>query len=190
MATFAFKFNSADAAPGAGVHERHASCGRTYDDLRLVPRWRSVLSQFYPSDFVFDDWTFVTAEHAWHFAKLVCCCQPEKASLFTKESGSSMALSNGAAAKKAGGKCGLHRMSLDECVEWEALRPQWVEAILFAKFSVPGVARDTLLRTCDATLVHIVTNRGKASDVIAQPELERVRARLSGSVTGASGDVV
>ncbi len=195
-AKFVFMFKSADAKPGrgkAGDGERLGSSRpEAFAELDMVPRWRSVLSNFYecpsgPIPFAFngEKLHFKTGEHLYHFLKFwkVGGEEGKKAARkFALESGSSISKGDAAAAKTAGGKSkkSLMRLSPEAMARWQNdghyIKAQ--ELVADAKFRSCHVAREVLLKTGDAELVHLVTRRGKPSVEERWIWLERLRDRL------------
>ena len=120
----------------------------------MIKNWRRILSQFHEEEFEYDSYHFKTAEHAWHYVKLCTINQHEKAYQFTLESQSRLALGNALEAKKAGGRRGIHTMTSEEIREWEQKKVQSVEKMLLAKFNSSDLAKQVLMATGDAQVLH------------------------------------
>lgn len=166
--------SAAGAMPGKGANEQLASTTPSdrYAKLASMPGWRKVLSQFHVEEFEFDGCTFRTAEHAWHYTKLKTIGQSDKADEFTTDKGRDIGMRSPAYAKRAGGKRGIHAMSKEEILTWDALKREKIDDMLYAKFSSCALAREVLEATGNAEVLHY--ERGpKFVDL-----LSRVRDRL------------
>lgn len=173
---FAFYSKSADKRPGAGVNEILGS--GNFTQLSRIKDWRQKLSNFYPCTFIYDRKTFLSAEHAFHYAKFKAIGQVKLADLFTLQSGSVVAKSDPNEAKIYGGKNArksLYVMSPGERDLWEKVRKRTVTNILRHKFTQCADAREVLLLTQDAELYHIL---GRGGGIEHWDYLEQVRDEL------------
>lgn len=166
-----FYSGSADAPPGQGVHEAVREPA-DYAALGHTRNWRRMLSNFWVADFVLDGRTYRTVEHAFQAAK-IALADPELARSFCLESGSALALGDGAAARKQRKLVLLDGAKLRE---WDARKHAVMQAAMLAKFSQHAALREVLLATQNAELWH-GTGRGQPPQRIR--ELESVRQALS-----------
>ena len=98
MSKFYFYSKSADKAPGKGANEIVVDPSE-YSELAKIKDWRKVLSNFHVSPFVFEGFTYNSIEHVFQ-SKKIGLVSPEKAFLFTLESGSEIGKGDGLMAQK------------------------------------------------------------------------------------------
>ncbi len=177
----AFKSNSADKKPGKGVHEC-ISDPTAYKPLESIKDFRKYLSNFDSSvSFVwqgpFDKpYTFRSIEHAFQAAK-IHIANPVAALKFTVESGDAIGLGDGALAQK---KRKLVKLTPEQLIVWSGMSIETMKSIAIAKYTQnPGSIASTVLKnTKDAELWHIVTSRGKPSELVRFEHLEYIRSSL------------
>ena len=173
MDVFVFYSKSKHALPGKGANEELVA-NDPYATLSKMLHWRRVLSMFFACDFYLDGILFSSAEHAFHYSKLKCVGQHDKAEWFYKEGATCSALE----AKVKGGKnkrCALYIMTPTERQLWDEQRSAKLLDILRAKFEQSPMAKQVLLATRNAKLRHFV---GRGGGIVDQPELEQIRAEL------------
>jgi ribA/ribD-fused uncharacterized protein len=166
-----FFSNSADVAPGQGVHEQVADTGR-YTVLSDIPHWRRMLSNFWPADFRLGERTYRTVEHAFQAAK-IALVDPNLAEQFALESGAQMARADGVVARK-------HRkialLGDPELRRWDETKHSVMCAAMLAKFSQHAALRAVLLATAPAELWH---GFGRGQPPAHMHDLESVRDTLT-----------
>lgn len=165
-----FFSNSRDVAPGQGVHERVADAS-VYAELARIPHWRRVLSNFHIAPFEYDGLRWNTIEHAFQAAKLAMV-NPELRFQLSMDSNSPMGLGDGIEARKRR-KWAI--LPPDLLTEWNAQSSNVMAAIARAKYAQCSYARQVLLATHPATLVHIEPRTNKR---IRFRHLEAIRQDL------------
>lgn len=177
----AFRSNSADKAPGKGVHE-YVSDVSLYADLRAIKDFRRYLSNFDSSvTFIWQGpfdvpYTFRSNEHAFHAAKIFLA-SPSEALKFTIESGHAIGAGDGEVARKHRKLVKLNSEQLDL---WDASSYDVMASIAEAKFlqNPDSVVARVLKATGRAELWHLATARGKPSELLHFEFLEQIRAKL------------
>ena len=144
---FFFNSKSANKAVGAGIAREIVADPRVYAEL--PQDFRRVLSNFYPCALEDGGQVYASLEHAFHARKLRACGQLELAARFAKGS-SRYVGADPAAAKRAGGRCGLYKMTADEVARW-AVRSRGEMVELWRQ----RVA-------CDATFTAVLRATGRA----------------------------
>lgn len=168
--TLFFFSGSADKPPGKGAHEYLADDDDVdCDYLKSVSNWRQVLSNFWSAAFEFKQRHYSTAEYAFQASKFVEIGREDVAHEFCLESNSELSKSNGAAARRARM---IVRMSSSQLKHWDGVKHEILHAILTAKFSQVSAAREVLLATKHARLLH---STGRGSQPVRQVALENVR---------------
>lgn len=165
----AFYSKSRAVPAGRGAQERVAK-GRAY---ALPPNFRQVLSNFARTPLVFDGKTYETVEHAFHAEKLRQAGYPAAAAKFEPRHEDYVG-ADPAAAKKAGGKRGLVKLTPSQIAAWSGSWADVMHRLWAAKFTPPGAPRDVLLATGDAELWHLLGRGGKERWFA----LEELRGRL------------
>ena len=94
-----FYSKSRDAVPGCGVNEYVESISK-YDELKKIPHWRRILSNFYETPFLYSGKMWKTVEHAFQ-AQKIALVNPELAETFTIDSGELLGMGSGLDARKA-----------------------------------------------------------------------------------------
>ena len=177
---FHFYSGSKDAAPGEGARERVTPQGAgasKYAYLAGRPGWRRVLSNFHECPFAYEGKRYKTIEHAFHATK-VGMFAPRKADadVFSMDSGSAVGLGDGAAAKRAGGKRGVLRLSPAQAAEWGRASGRAMLRIASHKFAQCPEAAKVLLATMDAQLWHVEPRK---KDSVRFRHLEAVRDAMA-----------
>ena len=119
---------------------------------------------------------FRTIEHAFQWAK-INMIDPQKAHAFTLESGTPLGMGPGSEAQKNRKILVLTQEQMDY---WNTISLEVMRAATFAKYwqhpdSLPA---QVLRLTGDAELYHLVTARGKPSQLVRFHHLEQIRAGL------------
>jgi predicted NAD-dependent protein-ADP-ribosyltransferase YbiA (DUF1768 family) len=178
---FVFRSNSADKAPGKGVHE-YAADPKAYSTLSAIKNFRRYLSNFDSSvTFVwqgpFDTpYTFRSIEHAFQAAK-IWLANPTESLKFTVESGHAIGAGDGEVARK---HRKLVRLTEDDLALWDAMNWEIMASAAEAKYTQnpDSIPSQVLKATGNAELIHLATARGKPSELIRFPHLEAIRDRL------------
>jgi len=147
-----FYSKSADKKPGKGVNEV-VSDPEKYKEL--PPNWRRVLSNFHVYPFEFDGYMYNSIEHAFQ-AKKISLIDPEKAYLFTINSGHPIGTGDGLMAQKNRKLVILDRENIRI---WSYTSDDWMEKAAIAKYSQCNEARYILKLTQDAELWHVVSRK-------------------------------
>jgi predicted NAD-dependent protein-ADP-ribosyltransferase YbiA (DUF1768 family) len=166
---FQFFSRSADAPPGEGAGEVLNS-STSYSDLRSIPHWRRILSNFAETPFEWKGLQWKTLEHAFHAAKFEDL-NPELFRSFSLSSGSELGLGTGEDARR-------HRKAMvftrSQKERWDRMRKDVLEDLLHHKFTQSEEARRVLLRTGTAELWHQMPRAPKEH----WTSLEELRANL------------
>jgi ribA/ribD-fused uncharacterized protein len=158
---------SAHKRAGKGVNE-FVSNYSDYDDLNIFTDWRKMLSNFYESEFIYEDKTYYTVEHAFQ-AKKIELVDKDKAYWFCKESMNDIGCNkNGLIARKNRKLVILNGGAL---AVWNEIKHNIMEEILLCKFTQNTMLQNVLLLTNNAILLH--GTRG--IPISRQYELENVR---------------
>lgn len=165
-----FHSKSKDVEPGKGVNEVVEDIGE-YEVLKGIKGWRQVLSNFHWCPFKFEGYTYNTIEHVFQ-AKKIELVSPDKALLFTVESGNEIGEGDGGVARK-------HRklvvLEKEDLVRWANMRSDVMYRAALAKYKTCREALNVLRATAKAQLWHVVS-RSKVHDHFEH--LEKVRAEL------------
>lgn len=165
-----FHSKSKDVAPGMGVNETVENA-EDYAELATIPHWRKVLSNFHLCPFKYMGYTYNTIEHVFQ-AKKIELVSPNKAYLFTLESGDEIGKGDGGVARK---NRKLALLDKDVLTKWAKMRNKVMYEAALAKYSVSPEALTVLKATGSAQLWHVVS-RSKVHDHFEH--LERVRSEL------------
>ena len=176
--TLVFRSNSADKAPGKGVHEFVANVA-DYAELATIKNFRRYLSNFDSSvtftwQGPFDrPYTYRSIEHAFHAAKIYLA-NPTEALKFTVESGHSIGAGDGIVARK---HRKLVKLTEEQLALWDSQAWDVMASVATAKFTQnpTSVPSRVLKATGGAKLVHLATARGKPSELIHFSHLESIR---------------
>jgi predicted NAD-dependent protein-ADP-ribosyltransferase YbiA (DUF1768 family) len=164
---FYFYSKSKACAPGKGVNEY---VGDPSKYTRLSVDFRRDLSNFHEYKFHYDGYTYNTIEHAFQ-ARKIALVDPEKAFIFTVESGHVLGVSDGSVAQRNRKLAELDKESLKI---WNEIKQQVMEDISKAKYVACAKARDVLKATGDAELWHIQQRKKPIRFV----HLEEIRKEL------------
>lgn len=166
-----FHSKSKDVAPGKGVNEV-VNDAKVYEELRHIKDWRKVLSNFHMFPFKYKDYTYNTIEHVYQSQKIALVC-PEKAYLFTLESGDDIGKGDGCIARK---NRKLIVINTDMLSKWSKLKDEVMYEAAISKYKTCPEASKILRSTGEAELWHLVC-RSKYHDRFEH--LERVRDILN-----------
>lgn len=164
-----FYSKSRDAVPGYGVNEDVESISK-YDELKKIPHWRRILSNFYEVPFSYSGKMWMTVEHAFQ-AQKIALVDPDLAETFTIDSGKSLGMGSGLDARKARKIAILPESKLSK---WNSMKHKVMEDIVEARYTQDPVGADVLIKTGDAELWHGIA-RGKPMRMFGH---EKVRAKL------------
>ena len=160
---------SANKLAGKGVNEEVLNY-KIYDELNKIKDWRKILSNFYNHEFTYEDKTYNSVEHVFQ-AKKIEIVDKEKAYWFCKNSGNDIGMGDGLIARK---NRKLIILKPEELIIWNNIKNQIMYKILLAKFTQIPIAKQVLLLTHDAILLHGT----KGIPICRQIELEKVRNEL------------
>jgi len=177
---FQFYTGSMDKpAPGAGAGESMGPEGvKEYEDLKRIPSWRKMLSNYWPAVFILDSHKWLSVEHYYQGSKFKR--QNKDYYLqFSLDSHSELS-KNQAMAEGAGGN-GKYQGSVirDKNIKidddfFSGRDKKEMEDAMFAKFSQNEDLKKVLLATKRAKLTHFV----RGNPPVVFNELMRVRQRL------------
>ncbi len=193
---FVFKSNSPNLFPGqykssGGDWNEYVSDKTEYLELAKVPDWRQMFSNFYISPFVLDGLTWNSVEHYFHAMKFRDTA-PDFFRSFSIESGSPWCLLPNIS--KMAGKAGrisektgkiydkkIDGVKIPKDVKMKddfyssGLDKKTMTIAFFSKFCQNEELKQSLLKTRDSELYHLVTVRGKKSYLQLWDNLMRVR---------------
>ena len=164
-----FYSKSKDAPVGKGANE-FVESPTDYEKLGKIKDWRKVLSNFHVSEFEYNGYTYRSIEHVFQAMK-IAIADPEKALLFTVESGNAIGLGDGGVAQK---NRKLVKLSDSQLLKWEFMKDQVMEDAAIEKYKASSEARKVLKGTKDAELWHVVMR----SKPFRFTHLERIRKNL------------
>jgi hypothetical protein len=179
---FVFMSKSADVKPGKGKHE-HVKDKFAYTELSKIPNWRKMFSNFDVAPF---EWTgegildkpfppgtrWNTIEHVYQGSKFRHYGFKE-ADKFTMNSGDPIGQGDGTMAQS---KRKLKMIS--DMSEWFDLSMKVMESAARAKYEQNPDRLRVLKFTGNAKLMHLVTQRGKPSELLEFKHLEKIREEL------------
>ncbi len=179
---FVFMSKSADVKPGKGKQE-HVKDKFAYTELSKIPKWRSMFSNFDVAPF---EWTgedvlakpfpagtrWNSIEHVFQGSKFRHYGFKE-ADKFTMNSGDPIGLGDGAMAQS---KRKLKLIS--DMSDWNDLSWKVMASAARAKYSQNPDRLRVLKLTGNAKLMHMVTQRGKPSELVEFKHLEEIREEL------------
>jgi hypothetical protein len=177
---FVFKSNSADKLPGKGVNEELVK-GHSYPELSKIKDWRRMLSNFDVAEF---EWTgedvlpepfpektrWNSIEHAFQGAKHWWKGHKKEALRFTLNSGDIIGKGDGAEAQK-----NRKLVKIDDLSGWDELSWKVMASSAEAKYVQNPEKMRMLKATAPAELFHLVTQRGKKSEIVPFKHLEYIR---------------
>jgi len=161
-----FFSKSANKYPGRGVHE-YVSDYKIYEELNKIKDWRKILSNLYCHEFIYEDKIYNSVEHAFQ-SKKIEIVDKEKAYWFSKNSDNIIGMSDGLIARK---NRKIVILKSEDLIEWNKKKYQILYEILLAKFTQIPIAKQVLLLTHNAILLH--GTRG--IPISQQFQLEEVR---------------
>ncbi len=167
--TLFFFSKSADKLAGKGANEIVKSTEK-YKELNKIKDWRKVLSNLYFSPFSYDGKTYNSVEHAFQ-SKKIELVDPEKAYWFTVESKNEIGLGDGLVARK---NRKLVMLSAEDLEKWSSIKADILKDILYQKFTQVEIAKNVLLNTGEAILLH--GTRG--IPIERQYSLEKIREEI------------
>jgi len=180
-----FFSGSKDKPPGKGASEYILEDDVTqekYSELQKYVDWRKLLSNFWQrcdieskkvkSLFLLDELEWTSVEHCFQANKFKDIDSKYYKS-FSLESKSSLSVSNGNAAKKAGRK---FKLTKDQLEKWNKSKSKVMYNCLKAKYSQNEDLKKLLLSTKDAILTH---RPPRSKVVILEKELMEVRKILT-----------
>lgn len=138
-----------------------------YDELNKIKDWRKILSNFYISEFIYNNNTYNSVEHAFQ-GKKIELVNNNMAYWFCKNSGHNIGTGDGLIARK---NRKLVILNDEQLTLWNNIKYNIMEEILMAKFTQVLIAKHVLLLTHDAILLH--GTRG--TPISRQYSLEKIR---------------
>jgi predicted NAD-dependent protein-ADP-ribosyltransferase YbiA (DUF1768 family) len=180
MKRIVFYSRSPAGRPGKNRGRNWEECWLTDDipELLLTGYWRRLLSNFDDSVlFMFMGRTFRSVEHALHYAK-IHGVNPVKAEAFTVESGSPLGMGTGREAQR---NRKMVVLSEEQIAAWNTISLEVMRAAAFAKYlqNKDSLPAQILVATGTAELYHLVTRRGKPSELVRFHHLEEIRDILN-----------
>ena len=160
---------SADKPAGKGTNEITVDYN-IYKELNKIKDWRKILSNFYISEFTYDNKIYNSVEHAFQ-AKKIELVDKDKAYWFCKNSGHIIGIGDGLTARK---NRKLVILTSEDLQRWDDIKHKVMEDILLAKFTQVPIAKQVLLLTQTAILLHGT----KGIPITRQYELENVRNKI------------
>ena len=141
-----------------------------YNELNKIKDWRKILSNFYVSEFTYDNKIYNSVEHAFQ-AKKIELVNKDKAYWFCKNSNHMIGSGDGLIARKNRKLVILNNEDLEK---WNNIKHKVMEDILLAKFTQIPIAKQVLLLTQTAILLHGT----KGIPITRQYDLENVRNKI------------
>lgn len=166
-----FHSRSKHVNAGKGVNE-YVKDENLYDELNNIKDWRKVLSNFHIFPFQYKDYTYNTLEHLYQSQK-IALVSPEKAYLFTLESGDAIGKGDGSIARK-----NRKIIILDDDILkiWSNIKNDIIFEASISKYKSCDEASRILKATGDAELWHLVCRSKHHYRFI---HLEKVRTILN-----------
>lgn len=164
---------SANKYPGQGVNE-YVFNNKIYDELNNIKDWRKILSNLYNHEFIYENKIYNSIEHAFQ-SKKIEIVDKEKAYWFCKNSGNIIGTSDSLIARK---NRKLVILKSEDLIKWNNKKDKILYEILLAKFTQIPIAKQVLLLTHDAILLH--GTRG--TPISRQIQLEEVRNNLKTNI--------
>jgi len=164
---------SANKAPGKGTNEL-VSNYNIYDELNKIKDWRKILSNLYFHEFIYEDKIYNSVEHAFQ-AKKIEIVDKEKAYWFCKNSGNIIGISDGLVARK---NRKIIILTNEQLNRWNEIKDKIMHDILLAKFTQIPIAKQVLLLTHDAILLH----GSRGIPISRQNNLENIRLYLKNNM--------
>ena len=166
-----FYSKSKDVAPGKGIYETINDI-KDYEELEKIKDWRKILSNFHLYPFQYKKYTYNSIEHAFQSQK-IALVSPEKAYLFTIESGDDIGKGDGNIARKNRKLLILNKEILKE---WNIIKNDIMYDIMLSKYKICSEAANILKKTGKAELWHIISRSKQHYRII---HLEKIRNILN-----------
>ena len=162
---------SKDVPPGKGIYETINDI-KDYEELAKIKDWRKILSNFHLCPFEYKEYTYNSIEHAFQSQK-IALVSPEKAYLFTIESGDDIGKGDENIARK---NRKLIKLNTEILTKWNKIKNVIMYEIMLSKYKICSEAAKVLKATGKAELWHIIS-RSKVHYRIIQ--LEKIREILN-----------
>jgi predicted NAD-dependent protein-ADP-ribosyltransferase YbiA (DUF1768 family)/DNA-directed RNA polymerase subunit M/transcription elongation factor TFIIS len=179
MDRFQIFADSADATPGKGSGEALVSPPETYAELKKIPHWRRILSNFAVTPFEWKGKQWKTLEHAFQAAKFETI-DPALFHSFSLNSGTPLGRGTG---KDARDQRKARVFTQEQKVAWDARSGPLMEELWREKFSQNPEARKVLLLTKSAEIWHAAPRTPK----VHWKGLERIREELEAQTKEPEG---
>ena len=141
-----------------------------YDELNKIHDWRRILSNLYYHEFIYDDKIYNSVEHAFQ-SKKIELVDKDKAYWFCKDSGHIGTSKDGSIARE---NRKILVLTSKELNKWNDMKDKIMYDILLAKFTQIPIAKQVLLLTHDAILLHGT----RMIPISRQYNLEKIRDEL------------
>jgi predicted NAD-dependent protein-ADP-ribosyltransferase YbiA (DUF1768 family) len=161
---------SANKYPGQGTNE-YVFDNKIYGELNNIKNWRKILSNLYNHEFTYENKIYNSVEHAFQ-SKKIEIVDKEKAYWFCKNSGNIIGTGDGLIARK---NRKLVILKSEDLIKWNKQKNEILYEILWAKFTQIPIAKQILLLTHKAILLH--GTRG--TPISRQFQLEEVRNKIN-----------
>jgi predicted NAD-dependent protein-ADP-ribosyltransferase YbiA (DUF1768 family) len=172
MAKLAFYSKSRDYPAGSGPQEYIVDITKyNFKELNNIRDWRKILSNFHVYPFKYTDgYTYNSIEHVFQAMK-IALVDPEKALLFTVESGDDIGVGDGAIAQK---NRKLVKLDKNHLYQWDKIKANVMRTAAECKYAQCEEAQKVLIATGDAELWHIVSR----SSPVRFEHLEKIREKI------------
>ena len=172
MSKLAFYSKSRDYAAGAGPQEYIVDISQSnFTELNSIKDWRKILSNFHVYPFKYTNgYTYNSIEHVFQAMK-IALADPEKALLFTVESGDEIGIGDGAIAQK---NRRLVKLDKNQIAHWDEIKADVMRTAAECKYEQCEAAQKVLKATHNAELWHIVSR----SAPVRFEHLEKIRENL------------
>ena len=140
--------------------------------MNKIKDWRKILSNFYVAEFIYENKTYNSVEHAFQ-GKKIEIVDREKAEWFSKNSGHLIGITEDGLIARKNRK--LVILNEEDQKKWFEMKEKVMEDILMAKFTQVPIAKEVLLLTKNAILLH--ASRGMP--ISRQFTLEKIRDLIS-----------
>lgn len=149
---FYFYSKSKDVPPGKGIYETINDI-KDYEELSKMKDWRKILSNFHLYPFQYKEYKYNSIEHAFQSQK-IALVSPEKAYLFTIDSGDDIGKGDGSIARK---NRKLQILDNEKLKEWNKIKNEIMYEIMLSKYKICSEAANVLKKTGQAELWHIIS---------------------------------
>ena len=164
-----FYSKSRDVPAGKGTNE-YTKDPAIYTELKNIPHWRRVLSNFHVYPFVYKGYTYNSIEHVFQSEK-IRLVDPVKALYFTLESGHDIGKGDGFLAQN---NRKLVKLNSNQLRKWGEMKEEVMKNAAIEKYNVCEEARRVLKATLQAELWHVVMRKKPARFL----HLEEIRQTL------------